>query len=63
MTRPETGEPPDLSAPAVTHEGIARRAYDLYVSHGARDGSDRDDWFEAEQALNREAEAAAKGRA
>lgn len=31
---------------------IATRAYELYLTRGASDGFDRDDWFRAEQELN-----------
>ncbi len=31
-----------------THEEIARRAYDLYVSRGQVHGNDLRDWLEAE---------------
>jgi hypothetical protein len=30
---------------------IAARAYEMYLTRGASDGSDRDDWFRAEQEL------------
>jgi len=35
----------------VTHEEIARRAYEIYLSRGGRDGGAEDDWLRAEQEL------------
>jgi len=34
-----------------THQEIAARAYEIYLSRGARDGHDRDDWLQAEYEL------------
>ena len=36
---------------AVTENEIARRAYQLYLSRGREDGSDLDDWLQAEREL------------
>ena len=44
-----TDQPP--SRPAPSREEIERRAYDLYMQRGGRDGSDLDDWLAAEQEL------------
>ena len=33
---------------------IARRAHELFDAHGRRNGSDREDWLQAEQELRRE---------
>ncbi len=41
--------------PILTHEQIAVRAYQLWEAHGRRTGTDRDDWFEAEQFLRAKA--------
>jgi Protein of unknown function (DUF2934) len=35
------------------HDEIARCAYDLYVSRGAEDGRDLQDWLEAERQLSK----------
>lgn len=32
-------------------EAVARRAYELYLGRGGRDGSDQSDWFRAEAEL------------
>jgi hypothetical protein len=43
-----------LAAPAgevPDHDAIARRAYEIYSSRGARDGSALDDWLRAEREL------------
>lgn len=34
-----------------THEAIARRAFELYLSRGAEHGHDMNDWLRAEQEL------------
>ena len=42
----------DIRMPmSVTHEDIARRAYELFVERGAEHGGDLDDWLRAEQEL------------
>ncbi len=52
-----------------THEKIARRAYDLYVSRGQAHGGDLRDWLEAELQVATETQArdaeprATRGRA
>jgi len=33
---------------SVYHEAIARRAYEIYLSRGAGDGLDLEDWLQAE---------------
>jgi hypothetical protein len=35
----------------VTHDDVARRAYDLYLARGGEHGHDEDDWLQAEQEL------------
>jgi len=37
-----------------TCEEIAKRAYDIYLSRGAQDGHDLDDWLQAEIQLKKE---------
>jgi hypothetical protein len=34
-----------------THEEIAIRAYEIFQARGGSDGSDLDDWLEAERSL------------
>lgn len=34
-----------------SHEDVARRAYEIYLARGGRDGSPFDDWVEAERQL------------
>ena len=41
----------DRSAADATPDAIARRAYDIYLSRGAANGHDIDDWLEAEREL------------
>ncbi|HTL53347.1 MAG TPA: DUF2934 domain-containing protein [Planctomycetota bacterium] len=42
---------PSGSPPAPSPEEIARRAYDLYVRNGCREGTSQQDWLEAEREL------------
>ena len=46
----ETG--PQL-VPALTHEQIARRAYEIWAGRGYRQGDPVHDWWQAEQDLKR----------
>ncbi len=43
-----------LSAPTLTYEEIAARAYALFLSRGGQPGDDLADWFRAEAELRRE---------
>jgi len=36
----------------VSEEEIAQRAYEIYLQRGAGDGSDLDDWLQAERELS-----------
>jgi outer membrane protein TolC len=38
----------------LTHEEIARRAYALYEERGRTDGTDVDDWLQAERELTQD---------
>jgi hypothetical protein len=40
-----------MPAISITHEEIARRAYELFERSGAGHGSDLHHWFEAERQL------------
>jgi hypothetical protein len=60
--RPRAKKSPKTSAPAATtlaatnypdYEATARRAYELYLERGGEHGQDQDDWYRAEQELNR----------
>ena len=44
---------PDLrqSFPAITHDDIARRAFELFCDRGCRHGYDVEDWLQAEREL------------
>jgi hypothetical protein len=35
----------------ISHEKIARRAYDLFLARGSEHGRDLDDWLRAEREL------------
>lgn len=39
--------------PLLTHEGIAKRAYELYLERGSDHGRDHEDWFRATQELEK----------
>jgi hypothetical protein len=45
------------------HEEIARRAYELYLSRGAGEGRELQDWLEAERQLTKTPQRAAKQHA
>ena len=47
---PRTG----VATPSITHQEIAERAYDLYLSRGRKDGHDVEDWLAAELRLRQE---------
>jgi hypothetical protein len=51
---PEAIQPDDaqVTRPSPTHEEIQRRAYAIYLSQGAADGRDLDDWLQAERELS-----------
>jgi len=44
---------PDRNNPAgeLSREEIARRAYELYLARGGADGSEQEDWLQAEREL------------
>jgi hypothetical protein len=48
------GDPPQQNQPVqkvASRDDIARRAYDLYQQRGGTNGSDLDDWLQAERDL------------
>ena len=48
----------------VVKDGIARRAYEIYVQRGGENGKDVEDWLRAEKELRgKAAEVPAKARA
>jgi len=48
----------------VVKDGIARRAYEIYVQRGGENGKDVEDWLRAEKELSgKAAEVPAKARA
>ncbi len=38
--------------PSPTHVDVRRRAYEIYLSQGATDGRDLDNWLQAERDLS-----------
>jgi hypothetical protein len=51
---PEATEPDGapVRQPSPTHEEIERRAYEIYLSQGAPEGRDLDNWLQAERELS-----------
>ena len=47
----------------VSEEEIAQRAYEIYLQRGATDGSDVDDWLQAERELSQETQASERAAA
>lgn len=50
-TAQASGEHRTEMTQAPSHDQIALRAYEIYLSRGASPGSDLDDWLEAEREL------------
>jgi len=48
------------AVPMYTHEEIAKRAYEIYVKRGRRQGQSQQDWNQAEQELQNERLAASR---
>ena len=46
-------ETPGKAVDRLTHEDIARRAYELYLERGGGDGQHEEDWQRAEKELER----------
>ena len=49
--KPEEPAGPEATAPALSNEEIARRAWEIYMARGAEPGHDFEDWLQAEKAL------------
>ena len=43
--------PGPVATAMLTHEEIARRAYEIYVENGCRQGQSEQNWLQAEQEL------------
>jgi len=43
--------PGSVSTAVLTHEEIAKRAYEIYVEKGCRQGQSEQNWLQAEQEL------------
>ena len=44
-----------VAATMLTHEDISRRAYEIYVENGCKEGQSEQNWLQAEQEMkNRE---------
>jgi hypothetical protein len=50
-TSPSPGQ--TQATPTPSHEEIELRAYQIWVDRGRPEGTDREDWFEAERQLTR----------
>lgn len=53
-TEPKPQQSPAAAPAAPAHEKIAARAYDIYERNGYVEGSEQENWLEAEVALTRE---------
>jgi hypothetical protein len=51
----------NLPADTISHEAIARRAYERFVARGYQHGHDREDWLAAEADLRVELERSPQG--
>jgi hypothetical protein len=40
-----------MAAPSVPQEKIAKKAYEIFMSRGAKPGNELDDWLQAEKEL------------
>ena len=49
LQKPQTKQPEPETVPLV--ERIRQRAHEIYLAHGGQDGSDMDDWLQAEQEI------------
>ena len=58
-TAPQTGPASPPASPEVSHDDIARRAYEIYVKSGSKNGRCRQNWQQAENELRKPAVAAA----
>ena len=47
----QSGPPFQISKAGWDYERIARRAYELYLQRGQREGGELEDWVKAEQQL------------
>ena len=52
QTHGESGD--EQTVHMFTHEDIAKRAYEIYVKRGRRQGQSQQDWNQAEQELQNE---------
>jgi hypothetical protein len=43
--------PGPVATPMPTHEEIAKRAYEIYVKNGCRQGQSEQNWLQAEQEM------------
>ena len=40
----------------LTHEGISKRAYEIYVKNGRKEGQSEQNWLQAEQEIKNQSE-------
>ena len=48
---PARAASPRGAAAGLTHEAVARRAFEIYLGRGGHHGRDVEDWFQAEKEL------------
>ena len=50
-TPSSTGTEKGIPTPHISHDAIAKRAYEKYVARGCEPGFEQQDWLDAEQEL------------
>jgi hypothetical protein len=50
--KPATPEAETPSADGAEHDAVARRAYEIYQERGGNQGSELEDWLQAERELS-----------
>ena len=50
----DNGRPKQASPSMPTHDDIARRAYEIYLRNGRRQGKSEQNWLQAEKELRNE---------
>ncbi|MCS6849584.1 MAG: DUF2934 domain-containing protein [Gemmataceae bacterium] len=62
MSKATTTSSPLPATPKIPHEKIAARAYEKWVKRGRPQGTDKEDWYEAEAELRAEMQRSAESQ-
>ncbi|HEY7327725.1 MAG TPA: DUF2934 domain-containing protein [Gemmataceae bacterium] len=54
VVTPPLAQPGSMTSPKIPHEKIAMRAYEKWIKRGRPQGSEMQDWLEAEMELKAE---------